>query len=463
MRFKRALAVATAGALVAAGGIASVALTAGPARAATITTVGLPFSTYSQMLVDPVHQHLFITSGPGSSSILVTDYSGQTVATIPGEPGATGLALSSDGSTVYAALANGDAVSAISTGTLTETARYATGAGTDPAYVAYTSGKIWFSYVDGSSGAIGSIDPGTSPATVTLNATNAAPGNWYGAPELTASPAGDLVAGETGAAEPLNLASYDVSSGTATTLTPETYFGNYQGLSGLQITPDGKDVVAATATSAPIFQVSDLSAAGEYPASGEGVSIASNGTVATVAESGTNWDALLFAPGGSTPLDTYSFGDKSLLGVALSPDASELFTVGIYSISVAPPGIVTRHLVLNIVNDPGPVQGPSTVSLAGPATVKHGQPLTLTGSLGGATPYTGGQVLQVTRTDSAEPDGVALPDVTTAADGSFTITDTPPKLHANKGTVTYQVSYAGDAYLTASSATVSVAVTAGNG
>jgi len=46
----------------------------------------------SHMLVDPVHQHLFISSA-ASNSILVTDYSGQTVATIaderqdPGGPG----------------------------------------------------------------------------------------------------------------------------------------------------------------------------------------------------------------------------------------------------------------------------------------------------------------------------------------------------------------------------------------
>lgn len=37
------------------------------------------------MLTDPVHQHLFITSGTGSSSILVTGYSGQALAA--GGPG----------------------------------------------------------------------------------------------------------------------------------------------------------------------------------------------------------------------------------------------------------------------------------------------------------------------------------------------------------------------------------------
>jgi len=102
--------------------------------------------------------------------------------------------------------------------------------------------------------------------------------------------------------------------------------------------------------------------------------------------------------------------------------------------------------------------------VAGPdAAVKHNIPVTLTGTLDGTAPYNGGQTLTVTRTDPAEPDGVALPDVTTAADGSFTITDTLPKLHANQGIVTYQFSYAGDPLLTASTATFAVTVKPGNG
>lgn len=299
----------------------------------------------------------------------------------------------------------------------------------------------------------------TSPATVTLNATNDPVNTWYAAPELAESPTGDLVAGEPESA-PLELASYDVSSGTSTTLTPLTFMNNYAGLSSMRITPDGEDVVVATGGGSPnyqlILQVSDLSVAGDYPTAAytSAVAIASDGTVAAGTSNVSN-EVFLFAPSGSTPLNTYNLGSKTLTadGVALTPDASELFAITM-SISTSPP--LTLHFFLTSITDP--VQGPSTVSLAGPATVKHGQPLTLTGSLGGAAPYAGGQTLQVTRTDPAEPDGVALPDVTTAADGSFSITDTPPKLHANKGTVTYQVSYAGDAHLSASTATVSVTV-----
>jgi hypothetical protein len=80
----------------------------------------------------------------------------------------------------------------------------------------------------------------------------------------------------------------------------------------------------------------------------------------------------------------------------------------------------------------------------------------LSGTLGGASSYTGGQTLTVTRTDRADPGGVTLPDVTTAANGSFSITDTPPR--GTVGTVTYQVSYAGDLHLAASTASFSVTI-----
>jgi hypothetical protein len=42
----------------------------------------------------------------------------------------------------------------------------------------------------------------------------------------------------------------------------------------------------------------------------------------------------------------------------------------------------------------------------------------------------------VTRTDPSDPGGLALPDVTTAADGTFTFTDTPPKSNGDSSTVT---------------------------
>src|SRR4051812_21813845 len=79
------------------------------------------------MAVDAAHQHIFFSQGNGSTGILVTDLSGTPITTIADEPGATGLALSADGGTLYAALADGDVIAAIDTATLTESARYPTG------------------------------------------------------------------------------------------------------------------------------------------------------------------------------------------------------------------------------------------------------------------------------------------------------------------------------------------------
>jgi hypothetical protein len=98
------------------------------------------------MVVDNVHQHVFLDGGPGVSDIVVCDFNGNVVTTIPSEPGASGLLVSPDGSTVYAALTSGDAISAIDTTTLTERARYATGTGTLPTSIALAGGKLWFGH-----------------------------------------------------------------------------------------------------------------------------------------------------------------------------------------------------------------------------------------------------------------------------------------------------------------------------
>jgi hypothetical protein len=451
-RFMMAVAATGAAGVVAAAGIAAPAGWQAMSAEAATTSVLLPVPAYSHMLIDPAHQHIFFTGGSSSTSILVTDYSGNTVATIPNEPGATGLALSGDGSTVYAALTGGDAVSAISTSTLTETTRYATGTGTEPVYVAYTSGKVWFGYDGATQSGIGSVDPSTG--AVTLNATNDPINTWYAAPILAASPDGELAAGEPDRS-PDEFATYDVSSGTATVLALDLFDQSADNLQSMQITPDGKDLVTASADTPyqQVYKVSDLSADGEYPTTSfpNSVSISGDGSVAAGTYSVSN-EVFVFAPGGSTPLNTYDFGSNwpATDGVALTPDGSELLVVT----SLDGTG---NNPTLNII--PGPEQAASTLSLTGPPTARHGQTITLSGTLGGPSSEVGGQALTVTRFDPSDPNGVTLPDVTTAADGSFSFTTTAPKTRGqDTSTVTYQVSYAGDAHLSAATASASVTV-----
>jgi hypothetical protein len=456
MRIRPPLAAVVA---VAAGILTSAGLSVAAAQAATVT-VPLPISNYSHMLVDPAHQHLFITSGSGSTSILVTNYAGLTVATIPNEPGATGLALSSDGSTVYAALAGGDAVSAISTSTLTETARYDTGTGTDPTYVAYTSGAIWFGYGGAAEGGIGSINLSTSPATVTLDA---AAGSWYAAPLVSATPAGELVAGEPGQS-PVQLASYDVSSGTATVLAPEEFLYDAANLSSMAITPDGTDVVLASGSPyyQQIYQVSDLASVGTYPTTNypDSVSISGDGSVAAGTDSGTN-AIFMFAPGGTTPLNTYNFGSNWLAadGAALTPDGTELFAV---TLAGGPTGAPT----LNIIPDPEQTApDPTTTGLTcSPATVAIGQPTSCTATVtdtaaSGATTPTG-TVAFTSDTSGGNFSGsgsCTLAATSTAGQASCSVSYTPGQ--TGSGTQTITGNYGGDSGHAASSGQDAVTVT----
>src|SRR5215469_12195176 len=160
----------------------------------------LPISSYYQMVVDPAHGHIFISQGSSSQNgILVTDLTGQVVTTITGQTGVRGIALSPDGSTLYAALSGGDAVTAISTATLTQTASYPLPAGDSPFNVAVQSGKVWVSYNTGTlfQAAVGYFDP--SAASPALQAPASMSG-WFSAPQLAADPSdtGVLVAVGTG-------------------------------------------------------------------------------------------------------------------------------------------------------------------------------------------------------------------------------------------------------------------------
>ena len=464
MRFTRSIGAAC----TAIAGLAlSAGLTATSAQAST-TTVTLPITNYSHMLVDPAHQHLFITSGSGSTSILVTDYSGQTVATIPNESGATGLALSPDGSTVYAALAGGDAISAISTGTLAETARYATGTGTDPTYVAATSGKIWFSYdAAAAQASIGSIDPSTSPATVALSA---AAGTWTIPPVLAATASGELVASEP-SQSPNELATYDVSSGTAAVLAPQQFFTEAGNFKSMAITPDGKDVVTASAFPyhQEIFKISDLSADGTYPTTNypNSVAIAADGTVAAGTYSGSN-EVFMLAPGGSTPLNTITFtGDGIQLaddGVAVTPDDSLLFAITATLGSQQNPQL---NIIPNPAQPPPPAQDPTSTALTcAPNPDAIGQATTCTATVTdtAASPTTpaGTVTFGASVNDgSFSASTCTLAPAATSGQASCSVSYTPSSTPQVPGSVTLSGAYTGDSSHATSAGTTVLTITSG--
>jgi hypothetical protein len=282
---------------------------------------------------------------------------------------------------------------------------------------------------------------------------------FYDAPILDASPGapGTLVAGAPGQS-PVELAVYDVSSGTASRTAYAFNPGSTGGgnLADLAVAPDGKDVV--TASGAPYYQavykLSDLSADGKYQTNTypNAVDIAPDGTVAAGTDSWYDPDVHVFKPGISTPVRQYDFprtgtssgGDTlAARGLAWAPNAGKLFAVssndaGVYS--------------LRVFDDP--TKTATTLTVVAPATGTRGTALSVMGKLTSSAPFPAGTTVSVTRTDDESRNGKAVGTTTVGSDGSYSFTDTPPA----GGKVTYGVSYAGDADHAGSTATASVNV-----
>lgn len=97
LRFASCLSMLLAG-LVLAG--------AAPAAADTMLEKGdtLPLSSYAAHVVDESRGRIYITAGPGDDRLAVTDLTGHPVQTVDGLPGASSMALSADGTSLFVAL-----------------------------------------------------------------------------------------------------------------------------------------------------------------------------------------------------------------------------------------------------------------------------------------------------------------------------------------------------------------------
>jgi hypothetical protein len=226
---RRRTPIAAYGVAIAAGAFAVAGLAAVPAGTAAaaatsgLTAASLPITGYYQMAVDSAGSRVFISQGSnGSDSIAVTDFSGNVAGAIPEPSAVEGIALSPDGSTLYAALVGSGtvspAISVISTASLEQTASYPLPAGDTPQDVAVQSGKLWVSYdpagADGHA-AIGDFD--LSAASPALEIQSAM-GGWYSAPILAADPTGNgsvLLATDQNVLDP-TVASYDTAADPVT-------------------------------------------------------------------------------------------------------------------------------------------------------------------------------------------------------------------------------------------------------
>jgi hypothetical protein len=455
-------------ALAALGLAGALGLAAGPAKGAD--TVGAPptLATFGKITVDSAAKHIFVSDGVnGTSGITVTDLAGDYVATIDQGDAVTGMALSPDGTELYASLAGQDAVAEIDPVTLTQTATYSLGTGNVPHSLATQSGKVWVSYQNsapGSPGLIGHLMPGT---TTSFEADpELLPGGnfWSEAPELAADPldGGTLVAATPGQSPP-SVATFSLS-GTPAVLDSSPGFASCGSESDIAVMPGGAQFIMACpgSTSDALFSTATLSGTSvsypsdTYPAA---VAVSPGGAVATGASRqisagmpGTP-DVNVYAPGGPTLRNPYTFDsylhELAFGGLAWSSDGS-LLAVATH---VQVQNSTTSTYSLQVISNP--LLTMSTLSLGGTSNATPAQPVTINGQL---TLSTGvppaGTTITVTRTEAGGSVAPATFTATTAADGSFSVSDTA----LPAGAYTYTASYAGDSATAAAAASTVVTV-----
>ncbi|GIF11354.1 Ig-like domain-containing protein [Actinoplanes teichomyceticus] len=378
----------------------------------SITSVG-------DVLIDGAHQRVFV-SDPAGGKVVVTDYRGAQIGSAPVND-ATNLELSADSSQLYVTSPNGLAIFALDTTTLAPTAKYATG-GFPPKDVAVAGGRLWFSYADGSSGNLGTIDPAAETPVPRLNRLVT---GWTGVAELAAA---------SGAPNRLGVASHglsailDVSGDSITTVGSVT---TNQEVTDLAIAPDGTRIATVFPGDyvVTLRDADDLAAARRLPVEPypTAVDIATDGTVVS-GSSSTYGDpnVHVFTPAGDLikQFTLPDLGDMQRHAVAWEPNGDRLFTV-------SKSGVDTFTLRTHT----DPKHAPSRLSLSGPGSAPvPGAAITIRGTLTSSVPLPAGTSVTVSRA------GTALGASPVGPDGAFTFTDTPPAAD----TVTYQVSYAGD-------------------
>ena len=358
----------------------------GPAASAQAgATTQLPFTNGggAWLAVDPSGGHVFVSGGPGTSSIVVLDYAGQIVKTITGQGGASQMAVNTATHTLYVALHDQSAISEIDTQTLTETARFPTNPYPSPTSLVIAGGKLWFScFQNNGQGCIASnLGYIVSANLDGTGITNTISG-WPFATVLTSGGPGNkfLAIADTYQAPP-NVDVWDVSGATPTLVShihdPD---GGTAFVRQMAFDPSGANLLLTAG--APYYveslSTSTLLSSGQYPTGPYPISVAvtaDGNFVAGGINTGSGPDVFVFPTGNTTPVRTFQVGDDNLSGVAhslaFSPDASKLFAVA--------DNAATGHLAFHVLDGPTIKPAVTSTSLARSASsVRYGGTTSLT-------------------------------------------------------------------------------------
>lgn len=436
------------------GLIAIPALAAGTANAAPSTAVPKLTSLHE---VIASSSYVFYSEGIDSYNLLnsplgngdgliVTDTAGHYVTTVDSGDGVEGIALSPDGTTLYAALAAKNAVAAIDIATIASATPtqvlYPLGSGVVPYGVVTQSGKVWVSYNGGSDTEIGSIDPASAPATAFQPLAGSAV--FYSAPELSADPANKGII--VGAQQDISDAEggiFNTSTMPATTVATGSIGGFSQcGFIGQIAVKAGG--TAYVTCGAQVFSTAssngtlNTKAESAYPVGGDILATDAAGAVAT----GNGSTVGVYLASGKQA-NKLSLVGQAVAGLAFAPDGSSLYVVTLGSNSV---------FSLRVIYQPSLPQ--SALALNIPATSPITQSVDISGKLafpGGKVPPTGTTVT-ITRTGTSTATFTAK----TTSKGTFAVAD-----HSAGrvfGRYTYTASYAGTSAISPAIATRSLKI-----
>ncbi|MET7334769.1 hypothetical protein [Nonomuraea sp. NPDC005650] len=435
---------AAGGVLVLAAGLA-VAQASAASAADSTTPLGIALAT-TGLGVYEAGGDIAVAGGKifvsGRDRIVVTNPEGTVTGAITGLSAPVGLAAAADGDHVYAALSGSNQVAEIDTDSLAVTRRL------DVAYpcpmnVSLSGTRLFVGYgCDGSGSGVFSLDlSAEAPASVQIRA------NGLGKAPLVAAASNTLVTAERNMT-PATVYVYDLN-GTSATLRG-TVDGRTHYLAGpidLTITSDGSTLVAGFGRwddgddQFESWDTTSLTRVRAYDAPGYPDAVAISPDGVHVAGASDTRAALYDA---ATAEKVYSNANSAGLIIPGSLAFSGTDVVG-----VVRQGTGSLHL-WRMQGALLPVSS-LTLTASGPATAL--EPLALTGRL--TLPdgvRADAQPVVVTR---RLPDGTSTTvGDTTTADGTFTITDTPPR----GGDITYTAVWDGTPEIRWSSASTTVTV-----
>lgn len=301
------------------------------AQAAAPTETVLPLTRGHDVVA--ARDRVFVSGGPATTSVVVTDAAG-TVTGVLGElPGPSDLLLSNDQTTLFVALPNANQIVAFDTGSLVESARYSTGTGACPSSLALSGRRLYFGYgCDQWGGNIGLVDLSRQPAVVR---TGLVTENFYDHPILNTTPAAPsvLIAGQP-SLSPASVHVYSVGTGGALTFERRSaHSATGSNLRDLALSRDATTVYLAQGAPYGVqaFAVADLNQQSQFiptTAYPNAVEVSRDGTLIAAGSDATyDPDVFLLRPDG-IQVASFELGENLVSGaLAWAPGGRRLYAV----------------------------------------------------------------------------------------------------------------------------------------